>query len=202
MTIIDGIEVVEKETPPNISLIKPSSKIILNPRLTSDWRVRTVIRLKLEAAAEALPKGISLMLYEAFRSRSRQRALWQPVFEQIKGENPGWTEDQVFWHTSNWVSPPDGFGSGHQAGAAIDITLATSAGDELDMGAAIQTFGPITMTDASVSGAVQERRDLLVETLTTQGLVNYPAEWWHFSYGDRLWAEVTGRTKAFYAPID
>ena len=26
--------------------------------------------------------------------------------------------------------------------------------------------------------------------------------WWHFSYGDRLWAEVTGRTQAFFAPID
>lgn len=202
MTNIDGIEVVEREAPPNISLLIPSSKIILNPRLADDWRIRTVIRLKLEVAAASLPKGISLMLYEAFRTRTRQCALWKPVFERIKDEKPDWTDGQIFRHASNWVSPPNGFGSGHQAGAAIDITLATSAGDELDMGAAIQTFGPETMTDAQVSGAAQERRDLLVETLAAQGLVNYPAEWWHFSYGDRLWAEVTGRNKAFFAPID
>lgn len=202
MTNIDGIDVVESETPPDISLLRSSSKIILNPRLADDWRIRTVVRLKLEAAAEALPEGISFMLYEAFRTRTRQRALWKPVFERIKNEKPTWTDSQVFRHASNWVSPPNGFGSGHQAGAAIDITLATSAGDELDMGAAIQTFGPKTVTDAQVSGIAQERRNLLSETLALQGLVNYPAEWWHFSYGDRLWAEVTGRNKAFFAPIE
>jgi D-alanyl-D-alanine dipeptidase len=34
------------------------------------------------------------------------------------------------------------------------------------------------------------------------GMINYPDEWWHFSYGDRLWAEVTNRDAAFFAPID
>jgi D-alanyl-D-alanine dipeptidase len=33
------------------------------------------------------------------------------------------------------------------------------------------------------------------------GLVNYPSEWWHYSYGDRLWAELTGSPVAFFAPL-
>jgi len=33
-------------------------------------------------------------------------------------------------------------------------------------------------------------------------MINYPDEWWHFSYGDRLWAEITDRKEAFFAPIE
>ena len=34
------------------------------------------------------------------------------------------------------------------------------------------------------------------------GLVNYPTEWWHWSYGDRYWALVTGAAHALYGPVD
>jgi len=30
--------------------------------------------------------------------------------------------------------------------------------------------------------------------------VNYPTEWWHWSYGDRYWAFVTGAPHALYGP--
>ena len=33
------------------------------------------------------------------------------------------------------------------------------------------------------------------------GLVNYPTEWWHWSYGDRYWALMTGATAAVYGPV-
>jgi D-alanyl-D-alanine dipeptidase len=33
------------------------------------------------------------------------------------------------------------------------------------------------------------------------GLVNYPTEWWHWSYGDRYWALVTGAPAALYGPV-
>ena len=100
------------------------------------------------------------------------------------------------------MSPPDGFGSGHQAGAALDITLATADRKPLDMGTNMQAFTPLTPTALDVPDTARQNRDLLVDTLAAQGLINYPDEWWHFSYGDRLWAEVTGHTQAFYAPID
>jgi D-alanyl-D-alanine dipeptidase len=32
------------------------------------------------------------------------------------------------------------------------------------------------------------------------GLVNYPTEWWHWSYGDRYWALTTGAPAALYGP--
>jgi hypothetical protein len=33
------------------------------------------------------------------------------------------------------------------------------------------------------------------------GLVNYPTEWWHWSYGDRYWALLTGADHAIYGPV-
>ncbi|SED95789.1 D-ala-D-ala dipeptidase [Streptomyces sp. TLI_105] len=36
--------------------------------------------------------------------------------------------------------------------------------------------------------------------LTSTGLVNYPTEWWHWSYGDRYWAPATGAATAPYGP--
>jgi hypothetical protein len=34
------------------------------------------------------------------------------------------------------------------------------------------------------------------------GFVNYPTEWWHWSYGDRYWALATGAPAACYGPVN
>jgi hypothetical protein len=32
-------------------------------------------------------------------------------------------------------------------------------------------------------------------------MVNYPTEWWHWSFGERYWAFVTGAGRTRYAPV-
>jgi D-alanyl-D-alanine dipeptidase len=34
--------------------------------------------------------------------------------------------------------------------------------------------------------------------MTKAGFINYPKEYWHYSYGDVMWAELTGSTTAIY----
>jgi len=36
--------------------------------------------------------------------------------------------------------------------------------------------------------------------MAAAGFVNYPSEWWHWSYGDRYWAFTTGPSHARYGP--
>jgi len=202
MVKVGPIEIIERESPPRICLIDETERLFLNPEFNEDWRIRTDIHNRLIKATAILPDGLCFMVYEAFRSRARQHILWDLAYDDLKEKQSNWDANKLYNETSRWVAPPDGFGSGHQAGAAIDITLATTQRQPLDMGTPMQGVTPLTRTDALVSLTIRKNRNILIDALASQGLVNYPEEWWHFCYGDRLWAEITGRDKAFFAPID
>lgn len=196
------INVVEREAPVDLVEFVETDRLFLNPFEANDWRIRRVVRDKVLLCSQNLPDGLCLMIFEAFRPRSRQWELWRPVYRQILDEHPTWSEGQVYGETSRWVSPPDGFGSGHQAGAAIDVKLAMADRRELDFGGPMKGLSGVAPTAWPVSPEVRKNRDTLVDALHGVGMVNYPDEWWHFCYGDRLWAEITNRNDAFFAPID
>ena len=94
----------------------------------------------------------------------------------------------------------------HVAGAAVDLRLIDGEGRKLQMGTALDS-PPEEARDAQafdapgISALARQHRSLLAEVLTNAGLVNYPTEWWHWSFGDRYWAFVTGATFASYGPI-
>ncbi len=65
-----------------------------------------------------------------------------------------------------------------------------------------RTAGTRAAFDAAIiSTDARANRGLLATALTAAGLVNYPTEWWHWSYGDRYWAHVTGASQACYGPV-
>ena len=45
------------------------------------------------------------------------------------------------------------------------------------------------------------RRNLLKEIMTAFEFVQHPNEWWHFSYGDQLWAWKNKKASALYGKI-
>ncbi len=196
------IKVTERENPVDMVTFVETDRLFLNPLETTDWRIRRVIHDKVMACSEALPDGLCLMIFDAFRPRERQWELWHPVVAKITQNNPDWTKAQVYTEASRWVAPPDGLGSGHQAGAAVDVKLARPDRTELDFGGAMKGLTGIAPTDWPVSPEIRKNRDMLVAAMHAVGMINYPDEWWHFSYGDRLWAEVTNQNEAFFAPID
>jgi D-alanyl-D-alanine dipeptidase len=108
---------------------------------------------------------------------------------------------------SRWIANPYTHGSGHQTGAAVDLTLVEidesgSEVRELDMGTKMQEFNARTLTQNPLVTADQrENRELLLKAMEDAGFVNYPEEWWHFSYGERLWAELTGASETKYAAL-
>ena len=53
-----------------------------------------------------------------------------------------------------------------------------------------------------VTGEALLLRRALVDALAGAGLVNYPTEWWHWSYGDRYWALTTGAPCALFGATD
>ena len=53
----------------------------------------------------------------------------------------------------------------------------------------------------NISPDARRSRTVLARALIAAGLVNYPTEWWHWSYGDRYWAWASGRTHAIFGPM-
>ena len=59
-----------------------------------------------------------------------------------------------------------------------------------------QSDGACYTQAAHITDEARANRGLLGGVLTASGLVNYPTEWWHWSYGDRYWALATGAPAA------
>ena len=89
--------------------------------------------------------------------------------------------------------------------AISDDALCTDDG-ELELGTAVNAT-PKDSADACFTAATditpeaRQWRDVLCSALSTAGLVNYPTEWWHWSYGDRYWAVTTQSAAARYGVL-
>ncbi len=201
--IIQGVHVIESEQPPILIDMRQSDDFLFCEKFTHKFLLRREVCEKISAAQKLLPSGYRFIIYEAFRPRSRQIELWENILTQLHSEHPNWSDDQLAVEADIFVANPYGFGSGHQAGAAVDITLCSDNGQEFSMGTQVQEFTTLTCTDCTIIKDEEiERRNILRKVLESKGVINYPNEWWHFSYGDKLWAEITKHISAFYAPID
>lgn len=156
-------------------------------------------------AATLLPRGLRLMHVEGYRRPTTQQRIFDEYSAGLGRTHPGWTEAQIRVAASRYISPPDN--APHCAGAAIDLTLSTHGGRELDMGCELnaspeESHGACYTQATNITAEAAANRAILAEALTAAGLVNYPTEWWHWSYGDRYWALLTNASAAIYGPRD
>ncbi len=167
--------------------------------------MRTGLADRLATAAALLPPGVRLQVVEGHRPVTRQRAIISDYAAAVARAHPDASAEEQRQLVSRFVSPVDV--APHVAGAAVDLTLVdTGTGAELDMGTAIdatpEESGSRCFTDAADIGpAARAHRELLGSVLREAGLVNYPTEWWHWSYGDRYWALSTGAPAAIYGAV-
>ncbi|QPK43832.1 M15 family metallopeptidase [Streptomyces gardneri] len=158
---------------------------------------------RLLKAQSMLPDGLRLLFVEGYRPPSLQREYFEEYADELRALHPEWEADRIRTAASRYVSPPEI--APHSAGAAVDLTLVGPDGRELDLGTRMNA-GPeesagACYTDAdTISAEARAHRDLLGSVLSAAGLVNYPTEWWHWSFGDRYWALMTGRAAALYGP--
>lgn len=146
----------------------------------------------LEPVAEALARvqaslraeGLGLRIYDCYRPAHAVRSFVQWV---------GAPDDPVLkarWYPNvDKARLIDGYiaeTSGHSRGATMDLTLVRCDDQRctpLDMGTPFDFFDPLAHTDdPRVTGAQRANRHRLREAMATQGLANYPMEWWHFTF--------------------
>ena len=95
----------------------------------------------------------------------------------------------------------------HSTGGALDITLVDKWGNLVDMGSNIDQMDEKSKPDFYKNVEDEEaiifndRRNLLKEIMIKFEFVQHPNEWWHFSYGDQLWAWKNKKANALYGKI-
>jgi zinc D-Ala-D-Ala dipeptidase len=166
--------------------------------------VRASVARRLMLARDELPQGVGLRVIAGYRTAAAQRAIISSYAAGLRIAHPAIGAAELERLTSRFVAPLAV--APHVAGAAADLTLVDSAGRELDLGTPVdatpeQSEGACYFDAPQVSGLAQANRDLLARVLRGAGLVNYPTEWWHWSYGDRYWALMTGAPAALYGPV-
>ena len=61
------------------------------------------------------------------------------------------------------------------------------------------TGGVLSLTASDyISDVARKNRQIMNDVLTAAGFVNYPTEYWHWSYVDRYWAYIEQRAYAIY----
>jgi D-alanyl-D-alanine dipeptidase len=186
-------------------LIVDRSQAQIDSRSPLFAMMRRTLAQKLLQAQQLLPKDMRLFIKEAYRPLSIQRASFEAYAGQLQQTHTTWTSEEVYQEASTYVAPLAV--APHSTGGAVDLTLINADGTEVDMGTSFNaspfSTQNATYTDTtSISVEAHTYRMLLKEILLSVGLVNYPTEWWHWSYGDRYWAFVTGSPYALYRSID
>lgn len=164
--------------------------------------VRDGVARRLLDAHAVLPEGLTLLLVEGFRPMHLQAAHFDRYREELRAMHPAWTDERIRREASRYVSPPD-IVPPHVTGGAMDLTLATADGQELDMGTRVnaspeESVGACYTAAPNVSHLARANRRVLGEAMTAARFVNYPTEWWHWSYGDRYWAYAVGGIAALF----
>lgn len=164
--------------------------------------VRKQVAEKLLLANRYLSDGIKFKIIEGYRSLNIQRKIFEWQKKEFKKQNPEWNEEKLQIETGKFVAFPESIPP-HSTGGAIDITLVDKNSNELDMGTLInEGYGGNCFTNAeNISEVAKRNRKTLISVLEKVGFVNYPTEWWHWSYGDRYWAASTKNKFAIYGSV-
>lgn len=167
--------------------------------------LRHEVHDRLLHAETLLPAGLRLLFVEGYRPFALQRRYFEEYASDLARRHPAWLAARIREEASRYVSPPEI--APHSAGAAVDVTLVDDLGHEVDMGTRVnaspEESNNACYTDApTISPQARANRNTLGGALAAAGLVNYSTEWWHWSYGDRYWALMTGQQAALYGPAE
>ncbi len=196
--------IFEIENPPSLCVVNEEDGIFFCDKYTTERRIRKYIYQMLLKAAKNLPENYYFKIYEAYRPLAAQIALWEKVVKEQSELHPDLdTQSEEFIAMCDvFCANPYRQGSGHQSGAAIDVALCDKEGNEYDMGGIVRGFEDNADFEYPVSEEARKNRLILRDTLEQCGFVNYPAEWWHYSFGDRLWARLTGSKIAVFGKLN
>ena len=186
---------------------------------TSIWKLREEVVNRLVKVNDYLISKSSfyLLIYDSWRPLEVQEFMFKRAFllecekcdidasfENIKSYPSILKKVEKFWAYPSYDTrcPPP-----HSTGGALDVCLLDKDGNLVEMGSMVdqmdETSNPYFYANIKNEEAIiwNSRRNLLREIMTKFGFAQHPNEWWHFSYGDQLWAWKNKKANAIYGKI-
>jgi D-alanyl-D-alanine dipeptidase len=165
--------------------------------------------------------GLELYVFDAYRPVEVQNYFhdkWVPTY--LHEKYPEWSDEEIAYETGEYwakgapskdeidpMSPPP-----HATGGVIDCTIRNRhTGEHLYMGTQFDEVHESAHTDyfekkervLTISEeTARDNRRLLYWVMQEVGMVNNPNEWWHFSYGDQMWAKILAKPNALYSVLN
>lgn len=161
--------------------------------------VRKSIAKMLNQAQKNLPKGIKPLIEEAWRPVWYQKAIYESFIKDFSKSHPKWSKKRLEKEVKKYVAPWKGRRvSGHLTGSAIDIRI-TRKGRKIPMSTKKLSYQDDSKTYCKkLPSYLQKNRQVLIEAMTKAGFVNYPREFWHWTYGDYRWAKIKRKKRVIY----
>ena len=186
---------------------------------TSIWKLREEVVNRLVKVNDYLisKSSFNLLIYDSWRPLEVQEFMFKRAFlleceksdidisfENIKSYPSILKKVEKFWAypSHDTRCPPP-----HSTGGALDVCLSDKDGNLVEMGSMVdqmdETSNPYFYANIKNEEAIiwNSRRNLLREIMTKFGFAQHPNEWWHFSYGDQLWAWKNKKANALYGKI-
>lgn len=176
------------------------------------WLRQSVAQKLARVNARAAIAGLELFVFDAWRPKAVQayfHDVWMPA--ELKRHNPGLAGAALTEEVERyWAAPSESAESPapHATASAVDLTLRWKDGEALWMGSLFDDATALAHRDRfehleveNFSFSDQEaraNRRLLHWLMVEEGFAGHPDEWWHFSWGDQMWAALTGASAAHY----
>jgi D-alanyl-D-alanine dipeptidase len=174
-------------------------------------------RLLTQVNARIAPVGLELFLFDGWRPTEVQAYFhdqWLPA--EMRRRLPDLAERHLRREVGKyWAAPSTdpAAPAPHNTGGAVDLTLRwRDTGEALWMGSLFDDASAVANLDhfekrlagpsrmAFSDEEARANRRLLCHLMTGVGFALNPFEWWHYGYGERMWAQLNRAPFAFYGP--
>ena len=185
----------------------------------SIWKLREEVVSRLVKVSDYFvsKSSFNLLIYDSWRPLEVQEFMFKRAFlieceksdidasfKNIKSYPSILKKVEKFWAYPSYdprCPPP------HSTGGALDVCLSDKEGTLVEMGGTVDQMDETSNPDfyANMKNEKEiiwnSRRNLLRDVMTKFGFAQHPNEWWHFSYGDQLWAWKNKKEYALYGKI-
>jgi len=163
---------------------------------------------------------LEIFVFDCFRPFDVQNFMWHKwVPDYLKKQNPKISLKELYILRNEFTSKGAeneaevdfNAPAPHSTGGAIDLTVKEKSSKTLlNMGTIFDDFTEASYTDyyeikktknklTNLEKEAMNNRRIFFWAMESCGFVNYPYEWWHFSWGDQMWAILSENSEAYYS---